>query len=150
MKKIYANEEVCMGCKLCEIYCIVEHSKTKDIIKAFREETPRALSRTVVEAQRPVSFALQCRHCEDAPCVAACMSGAMTKDPETGEVKHNVDRCVGCWMCVMTCPYGVIGRDTEGKKVVSKCDLCPDRETPACVEFCPNDALVFEKRKGES
>jgi len=24
-----------------------------------------------------------------------------------------------------------------------RCDRCPDRETPACVEACPSNALVY-------
>lgn len=143
-RKIKVREEVCIGCRLCEIYCIVQHSKSKDIIKAFKEEQPRPLSRVLVEEQRPVSFALQCRHCDDAPCVAACITGAMTKDEETGAVMHDSDKCVGCWMCIMVCPYGAVQRDLSGKKVVSKCDLCLELAVPACVKNCPNEALVLQ------
>ncbi len=39
MKRIYVNEEYCIGCRLCEIHCLVQHSQSKKIIKAFREET---------------------------------------------------------------------------------------------------------------
>jgi Fe-S-cluster-containing hydrogenase component 2 len=45
MKKIIAKEEYCMGCGLCEVYCTVQHSKSKDIIKAYNRENPRPLSR---------------------------------------------------------------------------------------------------------
>jgi carbon-monoxide dehydrogenase iron sulfur subunit len=44
----------------------------------------------------------------------------------------------------MICPFGAIRMDEERGKAV-KCDLCPERETPACVEACPNRALVFEE-----
>lgn len=148
-RKIKVREEVCIGCRLCEIYCIVQHSKSKDIIKAFKEEQPRPLSRVLVEEQRPVSFALQCRHCDDAPCVAACITGAMTKDEETGAVMHGSDKCVGCWMCIMVCPYGAVQRDLNGKKVVSKCDLCLELAVPACVKNCPNEALILLEDEGE-
>ncbi|HII85471.1 TPA: 4Fe-4S ferredoxin, partial [Candidatus Bathyarchaeota archaeon] len=45
MKRIVAREEVCMGCGLCEVYCTVEHSKSKDIVKAYNRESPRPISR---------------------------------------------------------------------------------------------------------
>lgn len=148
-RKIVANEKVCIGCKLCEVHCIVAHSKSKDIVRAFNEETPRALSRILVEESRPLTFALQCRHCEEPVCVYACITGAMTKDPETGAVNHDKEKCVGCWMCVMVCPYGGIQRDERTKKAASKCDLCLELDEPACVAACPNEALIIiEEEEG--
>lgn len=152
MKRIYANEEVCIGCKLCEIWCTVQHSKSKDIIKAFKHEQ-KPISRVLVEERKPISFALQCRHCKEPDCVYACISGAMYIDKKTGTVQHNEDKCVGCASCIMVCPYGAItlARDKNNTaKVVSKCDLCPDREIPACVAHCPNEALVYVEEITES
>jgi len=146
LKRIIANEEVCMGCGLCEVYCTVQHSKSKDIVKAYNRETPRPISRVRLEANRPVSFAIQCRHCEDAPCVTACLSGAMTRDEETGLVTHNKEKCMGCWTCVMVCPYGALKMDISDK-VVAKCDLCQELDTPACVANCPNNALTIKEVK---
>lgn len=141
-KRIVAHEQHCMGCHLCEVWCAVAHSESKDIIRAFKKETT-PLARLFIEEDRPISFALQCRHCEEAPCVAACISGAMAKDPATGLVSHDRDRCVGCWSCIMICPYGAIRQDTEGH-VASKCDLCAGEAEPACVANCPNEALTWE------
>jgi len=145
MKRIWVKEEVCIGCRLCEIHCLVQHSRTKKIIKAFKEEYPRPLSRVLVEERGPLSFALQCRHCDDAPCVSACITGAMQRDEKTGAIINDPDRCIGCWTCIMVCPYGAISRDEEGKKIASKCDLCPDEEIPVCVLNCPNEALTYEE-----
>jgi carbon-monoxide dehydrogenase iron sulfur subunit len=147
MKKIYVREEYCMGCRLCEIHCLVEHSKSKKIIKAYKEEFPRAVPRVIVEQAGPLSFALPCRHCEEAPCVGACITGAMHRDKTTGAVVNDQDRCVGCWSCIMVCPFGVILRDVKERKVATKCDLCPDRDVPVCVAACPNEALVYEEEK---
>ncbi|MHC1585086.1 MAG: 4Fe-4S dicluster domain-containing protein, partial [Candidatus Syntropharchaeia archaeon] len=74
MKRIYVKEEVCIGCRLCEIHCIVQHSKSKNIIKAFKKEFPRPLPGVIVEEKGILSFALQCRHCDEAFCVEACMT----------------------------------------------------------------------------
>jgi carbon-monoxide dehydrogenase iron sulfur subunit len=47
----------------------------------------------------------------------------------------------------MVCPFGVISRTVEGKKVISKCNLCEGEEMPVCVKNCPNEAIVFEEGK---
>lgn len=142
MKKIYIHEEYCIGCRLCEIHCIVSHSRSKKLIKAFKNEFPRPLPRLVVEESGYLSFALQCRHCQDAPCLSACITGAMFRDEKTGVVLHDKEKCVGCWMCIMVCPYGVIKMD-RNNKIASKCDLCYGEDIPACVAHCPNEALEF-------
>lgn len=146
VRYVVANEEVCIGCRLCEIACIVEHSKSKDIIKAYKvEDTP--LPRAHVEEEGPVSLSITCRHCDDPWCVSACITGAMYKGDD-GRVVVDKDKCVGCWSCVMACPFGAVFVDRDNKKSV-KCDMCGDREIPACVEACPNRALVvFEEEAG--
>jgi len=71
--------------------------------------------------------------------VEACIAGAMHKDDVTGEVTCDVDCCVGCWMCVMVCPFGAV---RPGEIYTIKCDMCPDRQDGyACVESCPTGAL---------
>jgi carbon-monoxide dehydrogenase iron sulfur subunit len=67
------------------------------------------------------------------------MSGALYKD-EKGATLHDKDKCVGCWMCIMVCPFGAIERRIS-ERIAIKCDLCPDREELACVSACPTGAL---------
>lgn len=143
MKRIYVREEFCIGCRLCEIHCLVQHSRSRKIVKAFREE-PRAMARLLVEESGPLSFAMQCRHCTDAPCVQACISGAMHRDERTSAVLCDEEQCVGCWTCVMVCPFGAIQKNSTGHKAASKCDLCQGETVPACVAHCPNEVLVLE------
>ena len=133
-----------MGCGLCEVYCTVQYSKSKDLIKAYNSETPRPISRIRLESKRPVCFAIQCRHCKDAPCVTGCLSGAMKLDRKTGLVTHDKDKCIGCWTCVMVCPYGALKIDAS-EKVVAKCDFCTGIDVPACVANCPNGALLLKE-----
>jgi carbon-monoxide dehydrogenase iron sulfur subunit len=147
MKKIIPKEEYCIGCQLCEVYCALEHSRSKNIHK-FKNEYPLPKNRVKVEINGKTSFALSCRHCEDAPCVDACISGAMQKDPETGIVINNHDKCVGCWMCIMSCPFGAI-RKGDDEKVSLKCDFCPDLNEPACVANCPQEALIVVKKESK-
>lgn len=145
MKRIYAREDYCLGCRLCEINCLVKHSRSKKIIKAFRKERDTVVPSVQVEESGRMSFALQCRHCDDAPCIEACITGSMHRDPKTGAVLCDEDRCVGCWSCIMVCPAGAVLRGKE-RKVASKCDLCMGEESPVCVEGCPNEALIYEER----
>ncbi len=145
MKRIYAREDYCIGCRLCEINCLVKHSKSKQIIKAFREERDTVAAAVRVEEMGSVSFAIQCRHCDDAPCIEACITGAIQRDPETGVVICDQDRCVGCWSCIMVCQVGAVLRG-KAHRVASKCDLCAGEKAPVCVEGCPNEALVYEER----
>ena len=148
MKRIVAHEEHCIGCRLCEIHCLVQHSRSRKIIKAFRTERDAIVPGVKVEESGIVSFALQCRHCDDAPCIEACMTGAMHRDPGTGAVLCDTDRCVGCWMCIMVCPVGAVARGTR-QQVASKCDLCIGETVPACVANCPNEAIVLEEDDDE-
>ncbi len=142
MKRVYPVEDYCMGCGLCEVACATEHSKSKDIVKAYKEEavTPR----NFVERKEYLSYSINCRHCEEPSCIEACITGAVDFD-EDGRVLIDQARCVACWSCIMACPFGVIKRDTVNN-VSTKCDQCVERETPACVQACPNRALIYEER----
>ena len=142
MGKVVAKPEVCIGCHLCKVWCAVAHSKSKNIIKAFLHEGSKPLPRVMVEEKLPVTFAWQCRHCREPDCVAACISGALTKNPGNGKVEHDKSKCVGCYSCVLTCPYGSIFINEE-KREIFKCDLCEGLDTQYCVSHCPNEALVY-------
>ncbi len=142
MRRIYAKEDVCIGCHLCEIHCQVEHSASKNIIKTFKRGTPPP-PRIRVEEAGPLSFALQCRHCEEPYCAYSCIAGAIYRDEQTGEVIQDPNKCIGCWTCLLVCTKGAIHQDLRGPRRAAKCDLCPGRATPACVEMCPNKALAL-------
>lgn len=148
MKRIYAHPEHCVNCHLCKVYCITAHSKSKDVVKAYKKENLGNTARVIIEENAPTSFALQCRHCDEPQCVASCIGGAMQKDPPTGIVFCDTSRCVGCLTCVVACPFGAVVAGPDGKAL--KCDLCKDLDLdqPACVANCPNEALSFIE-KGE-
>ncbi len=136
MKKVYFESQKCLGCHSCEFACAVEHSISKDPLRAhLEEETP--VPRRNVKLVEGMCLTLACRQCEPSPCVEACIAGAMTK--KDGEVICNVEKCIGCWMCVMVCPFDAV---RPGEIYTIKCDMCPDREDSyACVEACPTGAL---------
>jgi carbon-monoxide dehydrogenase iron sulfur subunit len=122
--------------------CAVAHSAGKTPYAAITE-SPVPKPRIYVEWVAPDrGVPIVCRHCEEAPCMHACISGAISRGP-AGVVFTDKDKCIGCWTCVMVCPYGVIGRHLEEHKAY-RCDRCPDRETPACVTACPTRALIYQ------
>ncbi len=149
MKKVYVNEKVCMGCRLCEVYCLLKHAHTNDLVKAYKKESPRALPRVRVDESGIVSLSVRCEHCVDAPCVKACLTGALSRDPVTGLVTVDEERCIGCGTCALVCPLDVPKLDKDQKKMV-KCDLCQDEEIPVCVANCPNEALVYMEEKPDT
>jgi anaerobic carbon-monoxide dehydrogenase iron sulfur subunit len=158
MKKLNVRLERCTGCKRCETECMIEHSASNGYSAAIRSK-PQPLTRIYVDSfPGDKAVPIVCRHCHEALCVSACMSGCMHKDPVTGIVTNvgYEQQCVGCWMCIMACPYGVIFPSQDvvefGQRpfaLAVKCDFCPKRETPACVAGCPNYAIeVVEERAG--
>jgi carbon-monoxide dehydrogenase iron sulfur subunit len=142
MKRIFVRPERCTACKTCELACAIEHSQAKSILSS-PAETPRPMNRVFVEVANSHKIPVLCRHCDEAPCLSACISGALYRDEATQAVRCDWSRCIGCWTCAMVCPYGVISRQVELGKAV-KCDLCPERASPACVSACPTQALSYE------
>lgn len=143
MRRIMINFEKCLGCHSCELACAVVHSESQNLLGALLEKkTP--LSRVAVGRSGTTNYSLQCRHCSDARCIKACLAGALYRDPGTQTVQQYVHKCVGCWMCIMACPFGLIAESTDGR-TAGKCDLCLERDIPACVNACLTGALVFEE-----
>lgn len=142
MKRIYINESACIGCHLCEVYCKLAHSGLNDLVQSFRSEGRSRLSSLHIEERQPVCFPVQCRHCAEPACVYACLTGALSKDSHSGIVTVDRDKCIGCWTCLLACPFGAIRQDTYERKIV-KCDLCSEKDMPMCVVNCPNEALVY-------
>ena len=142
MKKVYVNEEWCLGCHLCEYNCAFANSGLSDMAKLKgRTITPNIR----VEEGDKICFAVNCRHCEDAICVKSCIAGALSKSPD-GVVEIDKDKCVSCFTCVLVCPFGCVRPDEHG--VISKCELCTKNAVgePNCVKGCPNHAIVYEER----
>jgi len=153
---ILAEPEKCVGCRTCEIACALAHMTVPPAVAG--EVKTRLTPRLFVVAAEGVTVPVMCRHCEDAPCANVCTMSAISR--ADGRVVVNTERCVGCRLCLMACPFGAIeftpiNPDAEpifsrvtnpSNKIAyraSKCDLCFDQpDGPACVNHCPEKALV--------
>jgi len=144
VKRIVADPTKCLACRACEVACALSHADSDDLAEAIFKQG--ATPRIYIELAGEVAVPLQCRHCEDAPCVRVCPSGALSRPSKAEPVLVDQERCIGCAFCVQACPFGVI-RIASNDKVVIKCDLCVERQgeglEPACVTACPVGALVF-------
>jgi Fe-S-cluster-containing dehydrogenase component len=105
-----------------------------------------------------VRFALICRRCEGAPCVAACPRRALEKIPDkardAGVLRRAHMLCTGCGTCALACPFGTIYDDLM-PFASSVCDLCQGRlgpqEKPLCVRTCANGGIDYrEIQPGEN
>lgn len=142
MKRVYVNEEWCLGCHLCEYNCAFANSGMDDMVKALKGKT--IFPRISVYGDDKINFAVSCRHCEDPLCVKSCISGALhIKD---GRICIDRNKCVGCFSCILVCPYGALSVSEQG--TAQKCELCLENSCgePACAKGCPNRAIVYEER----
>ena len=141
MKRIYVNEKWCIACHLCEYYCTFANSGKDDMVKALKDIVINP--RIKIEQRGDISFAVSCRHCEEPLCVKGCITGALTV--KNGIITIDRNRCVGCFTCILSCPYGAVMPDEDG--VIQKCELCTKNSdgSPACVKGCSNKAIVFNE-----
>ncbi len=158
MKTVVVRPERCVGCLQCRLACAVEHSSSKNLYAAIREQVrPRPRVRLYPAGQH-LTFPNKCRHCHPAPCLEVCIAGAIHYDEARGAVDIDLGRCISCAMCAMACPFGVLTygpvyKAPDRAAVALKCDQCPDREkvgwVPACVEACKVGALAYGEWQDE-
>ena len=142
MKRVYVDEKWCLGCHLCEYYCAFANSGKDDMVKALKDAGINPRIR--IEQKDNINFAVSCRHCDDPLCVKGCISGALTQ--KDGVIMIDQDKCVGCYTCILSCPYGAIMPSDE--VAVQKCELCINNSggEPICVKGCINNAMGFGER----
>jgi len=148
-KVIIVTIEKCLACKSCEIACALAHSKSKVLEEAITE-SPRPQRMVTVEPVGESGVPIQCRHCEAAPCIEICPTGAIQRFDKQAPVTVDADLCIGCKLCMLICPFGVLQIGSEGRAII-KCDMCYERlkegKLPECVEACPTKALQLVSLK---
>lgn len=135
MKTVTIDLKKCVGCKNCEMACAFTQTGS-DCIRSHSN------IRVNVYASQRFVLPMTCFHCEDAWCLGVCPAHAISRNPETNGVEIDEERCAGCKMCMLACPYGNIHFDHE-KLVSRKCGLCGG--DPECVKHCIGGALNFEE-----
>lgn len=131
-KSLSIDPNKCTGCLQCEMACSYE------LEGAFNPAHSRIKVFTFHDEGRYVPYT--CTQCDEAWCMQACPVDAIVLNPETGSKDIINDRCVGCKVCTIACPFGTVNYNSSTGKV-TKCDLCGG--DPQCVEACPTDAITY-------
>ena len=159
----------CIGCYACAVACKMENNLPNDIWwnRILTKGGEGQESSGGVYPNLSLAFyPLACQHCENPACVKVCPVSATYKDSETGVVRQDYDKCIGCRMCMAACPYtgvrsfnwekpkysvefavGDIESPAHQKHTVEKCTMCWHRLAkglePACIISCPGEARYF-------
>jgi len=148
----------CEGCQSCEYACAEANGlpEPKDSPEPGVVRETNETSRTVINcyntSKGPLYVKRQCMHCNEPACVAACLTQAMYKTKE-GPVIWREDKCMGCRYCMVSCPYDIPKFEYHSANPkIEKCTMCFENklqkgEKPACVDNCPNDALLYGTRR---
>lgn len=159
----------CMACNSCTVACKIENNLPNNTwwnrvmtVGGENLDSPEGTYPNL----KMMNITVACQHCDNPACVKVCPVGATYQDPETGVVRQDYDKCIGCRMCMSACPYtGVRSFNWEEpqyhldfavgdadvsphqKHTVEKCTFCWHRLAkgvqPACVEVCPARARHF-------
>ena len=132
MRFITMDVSKCVVCRNCEYACAYRQSGDFD-----RENSN---IRVEYYDDAKICFPMTCLHCDDTWCLEVCPAAAIHRNETTGAVEIKSDRCVGCKMCVLACPFGNIYFDHE-HQISRKCDMCQGE--PNCVKFCISGALQY-------
>lgn len=158
----------CIGCHACSVACKSANNLPNTIwwnrVLTVGGNQLDTASGTYPNNQRQY-LPVNCQHCENPPCSKACPVGATYKRNEDGIVIQDYDKCIGCRMCMVACPYnarsfnwskpeyyvdhalGDIDAPVHQYNVVEKCTFCVNRiargEKPACMELCPGRARYW-------
>ncbi|GGK76617.1 4Fe-4S ferredoxin [Planomonospora parontospora subsp. parontospora] len=131
----------CIGCHACSVACKAEFDVPLGV---FRDTVKYVEHGSYPQATRHFIPVL-CNHCEDAPCLNACPTGAVVR-LEDGEVTIEEGDCNLNRACMSACPYGAIYVDVD-KGAAQKCTFCTHRTAegrqPACVDACPTNCRIF-------
>ncbi|MCB6311648.1 4Fe-4S dicluster domain-containing protein [Gordonibacter pamelaeae] len=160
--------QLCFGCTECAVACKSNNNLPNNMWwnRVLTDggdypDTAKGTYPQVCMAHYPVG----CQHCANPACAKVCPVGATWRDEKTGIVVQDVDKCIGCRMCMGACPYSArtfnweepayavdfpLGDFDAPKHVagaVEKCTFCANRlargEEPACMEHCPGRARYW-------
>jgi len=158
MMGILVDTTRCAGCRACEEVCadangLPEIDYDDAVLEKERKTsiTQYSVINRYETEKGEVFVKRQCMNCAQPGCVSACLTKAMKKE-ELGPVTWNEKKCMGCRYCMVSCPFDMPKFEYNSPVPrIQKCNMCWDLvregELPACVENCPNEALMFGTRR---
>jgi Fe-S-cluster-containing dehydrogenase component len=136
------DTRTCVGCTACVIACKTEN----DLPDGYARNWITEIATGTFPSLDLTIRSERCNHCDDAPCVAVCPTGASWIGPG-GIVLVDPDKCTGCKACIAACPYDARFVDPR-TGTVDKCTFCVHRvengtPTTACQDICPTESIHF-------
>ena len=131
-KVLILDYEKCTGCRECELVCAVQHENVSN--------PARSRIKVIKMEWEGKYIPVTCQQCESAPCMAICPVKAISRDQNLNRLEVNYDKCIGCRMCIIACPFGAMSFNGLTQKVM-KCDFCDG--DPQCVRFCETKAIRY-------
>jgi NADPH-dependent glutamate synthase beta subunit-like oxidoreductase len=112
------EEFACWGCKACEVACKQEFNPV-DATNGIKYLSVWGDGPKLMNGKLDFMWRVNvCKHCNDPVCAKACPEDAITKDPKTGIVLNDIEKCTGC--------NAVPGKSGSEKQETSSCKKgCP-------------------------
>jgi len=135
IKTIRVDVDKCNGCRACEMICSAFHAAEK-----YGTTNPgRARIRVIREPLRDIYVPVFAGDYSPAECAGRDIYIIDGKEYEE------------CAFCRASCPSRDLFKEPDSGLPL-KCDMCeddPPQEEPLCVQWCLNDALIYEVREEE-
>jgi benzoyl-CoA reductase subunit BamC len=135
IKTIRVDVDKCNGCRACEMICSAFHAAEK-----YGTTNPgRARIRVIREPLRDIYVPVFAGDYSPAECAGRDIYIIDGKEYEE------------CAFCRASCPSRDVFKEPDSGLPL-KCDMCeddPPQEEPLCVQWCLNDALIYEVREEE-
>ena len=135
IKSIRINVDNCIGCLACEVICSAFHSSPRYSSNNPARSRIRVIRDPIADIFVPV------------------YAGEFSVAECAGRDKYTIDgkEYDECAFCRASCPSRDLFKEPDSGLPL-KCDMCesdPSLEKPMCVQWCLNDALIYEVREEE-